>query len=139
LLYLCGDQRTDIFGQLLCHTVFSATQPTKTQKSVPVILMVECDMFVFHIAFTSVYNSWADNLTIFMCRLSRNLGASNSCNPKGLYRDCFLIRQVGVKDKYASRNKVSPWKLHSEVLSNSNPKKVLIPQTIAKIKISNLM
>jgi hypothetical protein len=89
--------------------------------------------------YTSVYNSKADNLTIFMCRLSRNLGASNSWNPKGLYRDCFMIRQGGVKDKYASRNKVSSWKLHSEVLSNSNPKKVLIPQTIAKIKISNLI
>jgi hypothetical protein len=28
----------------------------------------------------------ADNLTTFMCRLSRNLGASTSWNPKGLSR-----------------------------------------------------
>jgi hypothetical protein len=28
----------------------------------------------------------ADKLTIFMCRLSRNLGASNSWNPQGLSR-----------------------------------------------------
>jgi hypothetical protein len=28
----------------------------------------------------------ADNLTTFMCRLSRNLGASTSWNPKGLLR-----------------------------------------------------
>jgi hypothetical protein len=28
----------------------------------------------------------ADNLTTFMCRLSRNLGASNSWNPQGLFR-----------------------------------------------------
>jgi hypothetical protein len=28
----------------------------------------------------------ADNLTTFMCRLSRNLGASTSSNPKGLSR-----------------------------------------------------
>jgi hypothetical protein len=28
----------------------------------------------------------ADNLTTFMCRLSRNLGASSSWNPKGLSR-----------------------------------------------------
>jgi hypothetical protein len=28
----------------------------------------------------------ADNLTIFMCRLSRNLGASTSWNPQGLFR-----------------------------------------------------
>ena len=28
----------------------------------------------------------ADNLTTFMCRLSRNSGASASCNPKGLSR-----------------------------------------------------
>jgi hypothetical protein len=28
----------------------------------------------------------ADNLTTFMCRLSRNLGASNSWNPEGLSR-----------------------------------------------------
>jgi hypothetical protein len=28
----------------------------------------------------------ADNLTIFMCRLSRNLGASTSWNPVGLSR-----------------------------------------------------
>jgi hypothetical protein len=28
----------------------------------------------------------ADNLTTFMCRVSRNLGASNSWNPKGLSR-----------------------------------------------------
>jgi hypothetical protein len=28
----------------------------------------------------------ADNLTTFMCRLTRNLGASTSWNPKGLSR-----------------------------------------------------
>jgi hypothetical protein len=28
----------------------------------------------------------ADNLTTFMCRLSRNLLTSTSCNPKGLSR-----------------------------------------------------
>ena len=28
----------------------------------------------------------ADNLTTFMCRLSRNLGSSTFCNPKGLSR-----------------------------------------------------
>jgi hypothetical protein len=28
----------------------------------------------------------ADNLTTFMCRLSRKLTASTSCNPKGLSR-----------------------------------------------------
>jgi hypothetical protein len=28
----------------------------------------------------------ADNFTTFMCRLSRNLGASTSWNPKGLSR-----------------------------------------------------
>ena len=28
----------------------------------------------------------ADNLTTLMCRLSLNLGASNSWNPQGLYR-----------------------------------------------------
>ena len=28
----------------------------------------------------------ADNLTTFMCRLSRNLGASTSWNPQGLSR-----------------------------------------------------
>jgi len=30
--------------------------------------------------------AWADNLTTFMCRLSRNLGASTSLNPQGLSR-----------------------------------------------------
>jgi len=33
-------------------------------------------------------------LTIFMCRLSTNLGASTSWNPKGLYRSCFTFIQV---------------------------------------------
>jgi hypothetical protein len=28
----------------------------------------------------------ADNRTTFMCRLSRNLGASTSWNPQGLFR-----------------------------------------------------
>jgi hypothetical protein len=28
----------------------------------------------------------ADNLATFMCRLSKNLGASTSCNPQGLSR-----------------------------------------------------
>jgi hypothetical protein len=40
----------------------------------------------------------ADNLTTFMCRLSTNLGASNSWNPKGLSRRvmgllCVLIQR----------------------------------------------
>jgi hypothetical protein len=29
------------------------------------------------------------NVTIFMCRMSGNLGASTSWNPHGLYRVCF--------------------------------------------------
>ena len=33
----------------------------------------------------------ANNLTIFMCRLSWNLGAWNSWNPQDLYRDCFTF------------------------------------------------
>jgi hypothetical protein len=33
----------------------------------------------------------ADNLTTFMCRLSRNLGASNSWNPKGPVQACNEI------------------------------------------------
>jgi hypothetical protein len=33
----------------------------------------------------------ADNLTTFMCRLSRNLGASTSWNPKGLSRSVMEL------------------------------------------------
>jgi hypothetical protein len=38
----------------------------------------------------------ADSLTTFMCRLSRNLGASTSWNPQGLSRYCypFYIREL---------------------------------------------
>jgi hypothetical protein len=40
----------------------------------------------------------ADNLTTFMCRLSRHLGASTSWNPKGLSRSVmgllYLVPQV---------------------------------------------
>jgi hypothetical protein len=40
----------------------------------------------------------ADNLTTFMCRLSRNLGASTSWNPKGLFRPVmgllYLYHQI---------------------------------------------
>jgi len=33
----------------------------------------------------------ADNITTFMCWLSRNLEASTSWNPQGLSRDCFTF------------------------------------------------
>jgi hypothetical protein len=36
----------------------------------------------------------ADNLTTFMCRLSRNLGASTSWNPVGLHRPVMGSRCV---------------------------------------------
>jgi hypothetical protein len=43
----------------------------------------------------------ADNLITFMCRLSRNLGASTSWNPKGLSRPVmgllYLLRQALMK------------------------------------------
>jgi hypothetical protein len=51
LPYFCGDKQTEIFGHLLCHTVFSAIHPANTQKSVSMILLVEHDVFVFHTAF----------------------------------------------------------------------------------------
>jgi hypothetical protein len=40
----------------------------------------------------------ADDLTIFMCRLSRNLGASTSWNPKGLSTPVMglLYRSISV-------------------------------------------
>jgi len=38
----------------------------------------------------------ADNLTTIMCRLSRNLGASTSWNPRGLYRDRFTFSYIFV-------------------------------------------
>jgi hypothetical protein len=38
----------------------------------------------------------ADNLTTFMCRLSRNLGASNSWNPKGLSRPVMGLLYLAV-------------------------------------------
>jgi hypothetical protein len=47
----------------------------------------------------------ADNLTTFMCRLSRNLGASTSWNPKGLSMPVmgllylYLIRKEYKKPK----------------------------------------
>jgi hypothetical protein len=37
----------------------------------------------------------ADNLTTFMCRLSRNLVDSTSWNPQGLSRHCFTFLQIG--------------------------------------------
>jgi hypothetical protein len=41
----------------------------------------------------------ADNLITFMCRLSRNLGASNSWNPKGLSRSVMgLLYLLFVRD-----------------------------------------
>jgi hypothetical protein len=36
----------------------------------------------------------ADNLTTFMCRLSRNLGASTSWNPKGLSRPVMGLLDI---------------------------------------------
>jgi hypothetical protein len=41
----------------------------------------------------------ADNLTTFMCRLSRNLGASTSRNPKGLSRPVMGL--LFLKDSFA--------------------------------------
>jgi hypothetical protein len=38
----------------------------------------------------------ADNLTTYMCRLSRNLGASNSWNPKGLSRPVMELLFTGI-------------------------------------------
>jgi hypothetical protein len=42
----------------------------------------------------------ADNLTTFMCRLSRNLGASTSWNPKGLSRPLQGLLYLYVKGYY---------------------------------------
>jgi len=47
----------------------------------------------------------ADNLTIFMCRLSGNLGTSDSWNPQGLSRPVMgllLYRKVSQKTKYSN-------------------------------------
>jgi hypothetical protein len=40
----------------------------------------------------------ADNLTTFLCRLSRNSGSLNSWNPQGLYRDCFALTVYLLQD-----------------------------------------
>jgi hypothetical protein len=53
----------------------------------------------------------ADNLTTFMCLLSKNLGASTSWSPKGLPRpvwDCFtftlLFKVLGLYSKNISEH-----------------------------------
>jgi hypothetical protein len=55
----------------------------------------------------------ADNLTTFMCRLSRNLGASTSWNPKGLSRPvmgllylCFYYRDETVASEISTKQRI---------------------------------
>jgi hypothetical protein len=42
----------------------------------------------------------ADNLTTFMCRLSKNLGASTSWSPKGLPRPVMGLLDLFIVGKY---------------------------------------
>jgi hypothetical protein len=48
----------------------------------------------------------ADNLTTFMCQLSRNLGASTSWNPQGLSRPVMgLLFYVEIKVTFSVSNR----------------------------------
>jgi hypothetical protein len=57
----------------------------------------------------------ADNLATFMCRLSRNLGASTSCSPLGLSRPVMgllyvyynVCSVVKIMNEYSKSNYVS--------------------------------
>jgi hypothetical protein len=57
----------------------------------------------------------ADNLTTFMCRLSRNSGASTSWNPKGLSRPVagkfyvYLVQLSGTTSNSSQRNNDLLW------------------------------
>jgi hypothetical protein len=52
----------------------------------------------------------ADNLTTFMCRLSKNLGAANSWNPKGLSRPVMglLLRYISFAHATVLHVRLSP-------------------------------
>jgi hypothetical protein len=58
----------------------------------------------------------ADNLTTFMCRLSRNLGASNSWNPQGLFRPVMglLYLTAAAADCLSTVNTVESNKMKSD-------------------------
>jgi hypothetical protein len=55
----------------------------------------------------------ADNLTTFMCRLSKNLGASTSWSPKGLSRPVMGLlfflhtRPDDIEDNTLKKHKIS--------------------------------
>jgi hypothetical protein len=54
----------------------------------------------------------ADNLTTFMCRLSRNLGASTSWDPKGLSRPVMGLLYLALHKKLIYCYHVSLYYLH---------------------------
>jgi hypothetical protein len=46
----------------------------------------------------------ADTFTIFMCRMSGNLGTSTFWNPQGMYMDCVAFAVYCVVDKMLNRS-----------------------------------
>jgi hypothetical protein len=53
-------------------------------------------------------------LTTFMCRLSRNLGTSNSWNPQGLYRPKQGLLALFLYRRTSRRVRSERWKLHAK-------------------------
>jgi hypothetical protein len=81
----------------------------------------------------------ADNLTTFMCRLSRNSGASTSWNPKGLSRPVvgklYLLHRV--KDEKNILHKIKIGKIISmgHILGRNCLLKRVIEEKIEVIKL----
>jgi hypothetical protein len=60
-------------------------------------------------------NAGADNLTNFVCRVSRNLGATTSWNPQGqactgIALPCFVLRYCEISQIFSCHKEVKPKK-----------------------------
>jgi len=61
----------------------------------------------------------ADNLATFVCRLSRNVSASTSCNTQDLKRDCLHIHLLLYSDPYRHAARIHTYILSYMVVLNS--------------------